>query len=181
MVRRGASILIGLLLLAAAGLKVYGLNVQPVAQHSILFHPTVQFAAVEWEIVLGAWLLSGRWPTEAWAAAVVTFLIFGGVSLHLGLTGQALCGCFGSVEASPWHAFAVDVAALALLAVRRPDFRALSQKGLCREVIVKPLGVAAGAAGLCAVLVGGHRSRSARLKRRWPGCAARQWRFVRAR
>jgi hypothetical protein len=61
----------------------------------------------------------------AWSAAVATFLVFAGVSFSLGVSGQASCGCFGQIEASPWHAFAVDIAALALLVVARPDFRGM--------------------------------------------------------
>lgn len=34
--------------------------------------------------------------------------------------GVATCGCFGSIQASPWHAFAVDASALLLLALFRP-------------------------------------------------------------
>ncbi|MCU0706597.1 MAG: DUF1573 domain-containing protein, partial [Fimbriiglobus sp.] len=38
----------------------------------------------------------------------------------LGVIGQATCGCFGIIQASPWAAFAVDVTALGLLAIGRP-------------------------------------------------------------
>jgi len=34
-------------------------------------------------------------------------------------------GCFGTIEAAPWHAFALDVAALVLLAVGQPSWRAM--------------------------------------------------------
>ncbi len=115
---------LGLLLLVAAGLKLVGQNVAPYAQFGFLIHPSVQLAAVEWEIVLGLWLLFGsRWWGGAWFAAVATFLVFAGVSLSLGVSGQASCGCFGQIEASPWHAFALDVAALVLLVIARPNFR----------------------------------------------------------
>ena len=103
-------------------MKLYGLNVTPFAQYGRLMSPTVQFAAVEWEIILGVWLLSGHNPVGAWFAALFTFLTFAGVSLHLGMIGQASCGCFGTLKASPWHAFTVDVMALVLLGIVRPDF-----------------------------------------------------------
>jgi len=80
----------------------------------------VQAAAGGWELVLGAWLLGGAAPRAGWAAAVVTFLTFAGVSATLGLAGVANCGCLGAVEASPWLAFGIDAAALVLLAVGRP-------------------------------------------------------------
>ncbi|HET6575841.1 MAG TPA: MauE/DoxX family redox-associated membrane protein [Fimbriiglobus sp.] len=121
---RGVHAGLGLLLLAAAGMKLYGLNVSPFAQYGWFTAPWVQMAAVEWEIVLGLWLVSDAYRIGAWLAAVVTFAAFAGVSGYLGWIGQASCGCFGVIKASPWYAFGVDVAALALLAIARPDWRA---------------------------------------------------------
>lgn len=126
-VRRILCGILGLLLLGAASLKLYGLRVAPFAQSGWLLNPTVQFAVLEWEILLGLWLLSGRASPGAWSAVLFTFLVFAGVSFHLGVVGQSSCGCFGSIRSSPWHAFAVDVAALVLLAVARPDFREMLQ------------------------------------------------------
>ncbi|MBY0231244.1 MAG: hypothetical protein K2W96_18335, partial [Gemmataceae bacterium] len=120
-IARAASALVGCLLMVAAALKAWGLNVSPFAQHGWLSSAPVQLAAVAWEAALGVWLLWGG--AAAWSLAVLTFLAFAGVSLHLGMIGQASCGCFGSVKASPWAAFGVDVAALALLAVGRPDWK----------------------------------------------------------
>ena len=117
---RAVSWLLGSLLLAAALLKLSGASVSPYAQYGTLMDPGVQFLAAEWEIVLGAWLLSGRSRSAAWAAAVATFVAFAGVSLYLGLAGQASCGCFGAVRASPWLAFGVDALALLLLVAARP-------------------------------------------------------------
>ncbi len=122
---RGVHTLLGLLLLAAAGLKLSGMNVAPFAQYGWLTASGVQTLAVLWEIVLGLWLLSGAYRAGAWLAALGTFAAFAAVSGYLGWIGQANCGCFGVVRASPWHAFAVDVAALVLLALARPDWRAV--------------------------------------------------------
>ncbi len=44
----------------------------------------------------------------------------GGISGYLGWIGQATCGCFGTIQASPWHAFAMDGTALAFLAIGFP-------------------------------------------------------------
>lgn len=115
--------LLGILLLAAAGLKLYGLNVSPFAQYGSFSTPWLQMAAVEWEIVLGLWLLSGAYRIGAWVAAVGTFLTFAAISGYLGWIGQASCGCFGVIKASPWAAFAVDATALGLLIVGRPISR----------------------------------------------------------
>jgi len=111
---------LGLLLIATAGLKLYGIGVSATAQVGWFAQPWVQLAAAEWELVLGLWLLSGSFPKVSWLAAVSTFLTFAGVSAYLGFNGVASCGCLGAVQASPWWAFAVDAMALAMLAVSRP-------------------------------------------------------------
>ena len=116
----------------------------------------MQFAAVEWEILLGVWLLSGRRPVGAWVASVLTFTTFAVVSAYLGLIGQASCGCFGAIQASPWVAFGVDIAALVLLAISRPDFRTLSLQnpGRWRQAILADVGLIACAVAFCAGLIG---------------------------
>ena len=111
-------IVLGVLLLAAAVLKLYGLSVSAVPRVGWFAQPWVQLAAVEWEAVLGLWLLIGAHPRGSWFAAVGTFLAFAGLSGYLGWVGVASCGCFGAIQASPWLAFAVDVTALALLTAR---------------------------------------------------------------
>lgn len=145
---------LGLLLLTAAGLKLYGLNVTPFAQYGRLMSASVQFAAVEWEIVLGLWLLSGRNPVGAWLAALLTFLVFAVTSFYLGVIGQASCGCFGSVKASPWHAFAVDIIALVLLSLSRPAFRTLVSRELWWTAALRGFGVAAGALAAYVGIIG---------------------------
>jgi len=110
----------GVLLLAAAGLKLYGWNVSPFAQYGWLLSPTVQTVAVGWELFLGVWLLSGNARRLAWLLTILTFTAFAVVSGYLGVIGQANCGCFGVIKASPWVAFGVDVGVLALLIVARP-------------------------------------------------------------
>jgi hypothetical protein len=111
---------LGLLLLATAGLKLYGLGFSSVPQVGWFSHPWVQLLAAEWELVLGGWLLSGVRPRLSWLAALVTFVGFAGVSGYLGWVGVASCGCLGVIKANPWWTFGVDVAAVLLLAVSRP-------------------------------------------------------------
>jgi hypothetical protein len=131
---RAVLLLLGVLLLTAAGLKLYGLNVSPVAQYGSFSTPWLQMAAVEWEIVLGLWLLSGAYRTLAWAAAFSTFLTFAAVSGYLGWIGQATCGCFGVIKASPWAAFVTDATALTLLAIGHPGSLFRQQTAIGAEV-----------------------------------------------
>ncbi len=51
-------IVLGILLLFAAGLKLYGWSVSTVPPLGWFSTPSVQATAVGWEIFLGAWLLS---------------------------------------------------------------------------------------------------------------------------
>jgi len=113
-------VVLGLLLLIAAGLKLYGLNVTALPRVGWFATPQVQVLAVEWELVLGLWLLSGAFQFGAWLAAIATFLTFAGVSAYFGWIGVASCGCFGVIRTSPWTAFGVDVAVLLALFISRP-------------------------------------------------------------
>jgi hypothetical protein len=114
-------IVLGLVLLTAAGLKLYGLNVTDLPRMGWFSTPRVLVAAVGWELVLGLWLLLGTSPAWVWLAAVGTFTTFAVASGYFGSIGVMSCRCFGVIAASPWTAFAVDVTALALLAAARPD------------------------------------------------------------
>jgi hypothetical protein len=140
----------------AAGLKLYGLQVSAVPRIGPLYAPWVQMAVLQWEIILGLWLVSGWYPLGSWLAAVGTFAAFAAVSGYLGWAGQAGCGCFGSVEASPWHAFAVDVLILLTLAWVRPDWRLLLEhpRLALRRAGGTALAFFAGAAVLFSLLAG---------------------------
>jgi hypothetical protein len=111
---------LGMLLLAAAGLKLYGLSVSAVPQVGWFAQPWVQLAAAEWELILGLWLLSGSHQRGAWLAALLTFVAFVGVSGYLGSVGVASCGCFGMTQASPWLVSGLDVLVLTVLGWTRP-------------------------------------------------------------
>lgn len=161
--------LCGLTLVAAAGLKLFGQNVSPFAQYGWLLSPTAQSLAVVWELILGGWLLYRVVQTETstpapWVAAVLTFLTFAVVSGYLGIIGQASCGCFGVIKASPLAAFVVDVTALAVLAIAWPkwsdakaDVPALKWVG----GMAVALGVAV---GFCTLTFGSAESALAKLR-----------------
>ncbi len=111
---------LGVLLLATAGLKLYGLGGSSVPRVGWFSQPWVQLLAAEWELVLGGWLLSGIRPRLSWLAALATFVCFACVSGYLGWVGVSSCGCFGAIKANPWWAFGIDVAAVFLLVAGRP-------------------------------------------------------------
>ncbi|HTU93483.1 MAG TPA: MauE/DoxX family redox-associated membrane protein [Gemmataceae bacterium] len=109
-------VVLGILLLAEAALKIYGWSVSTIPPVGWFSTPSVQAAAIGWEILLGLWLLSGVALVGSWLAAIATFVLLSGISGYLGWIGQATCDCFGAtIQASPWLAFAVDLAALLML------------------------------------------------------------------
>lgn len=124
---------LGLLLLAAAALKIYGWSVSTVPPVGWFSSPSVQAFAVGWEILLSAWLLSGFVLLGSWLAALLTFVLLAGISGYLGWIGQANCGCFGVIEASPWLAFAVDLTALLMLLSVGPSIPDLARNDRAAE------------------------------------------------
>jgi hypothetical protein len=112
---------VGFLLLAASGLKLYGLRTGPVSPQAIFGTTVFQVGLIEFEVFLGLWLLWGKQPIGAWGLAVVGFCGFAGVSFYQGLLGQASCGCFGKLLVNPWVAFGIDLAVLVALLVGRPE------------------------------------------------------------
>jgi len=139
---------IGLLLLAAAGFKGYGLAAADGADPFSWTSPRLQLAAMEVETVLAVWLLSRVGIRGAWGAAIVFFSITGAMSCYQAVEGQLSCGCFGRLMISPWITFVIDLAALAGLAFFRPvDGLAISVswfRGVVQTLV--------GASGLLALL-----------------------------
>jgi hypothetical protein len=143
------------MLLTSAVAKLSGSPVTPYPQHGWLTHPTARLLVVEWECVLGVWLLSGVGRTAAWAAAGATFAAFAWVSAATGLAGQASCGCFGAVPTSPWVVFGLDLVVLVSLLIVRPPLGAV-RAGLPRLLSVR---ATAAAALVAAALLGVASSR----------------------
>jgi hypothetical protein len=106
---RVAAILCGLVLLAAAVLKLGGLAVGPVAETGRLNNPGAQVLLVQFEIALALWLFSGWRPRVAKWVAVGVFTLFALLSLSAALAGQPSCGCFGKLVVNPWWTFAFDL------------------------------------------------------------------------
>jgi hypothetical protein len=76
------------------------------------------------EIALGAWLISGIWPTWSCRAALVVFFVFSVWSFHAAMAGEA-CACFGAVlpalPANAWLSFAIDLACIGFLVLCAND------------------------------------------------------------
>jgi hypothetical protein len=73
--------LIGLLLLVAAALKFYQLATEPAPETSLFTSRWFLVAMVEFEFLLGMWLLSGVYPKQAYTVALATFAVYSLVAL----------------------------------------------------------------------------------------------------
>ncbi len=118
-------VVLGLLLLTAAALKGHQLATEPTAGASLLNSRWFLIAVVEFELFFGLWLLAGLYPRWTWLAALLCFGGFAGVSLYKAISGEATCGCFGSVEVNPLYTFTLDVM-VQLALVRWPPHAAES-------------------------------------------------------
>lgn len=147
---------LGLFLVVTALLKVEGPVEGALDQNTILVSPRLRFAVMEAEGLLGLLLLSGWAKRAAWCFAVAFFLVVAGFSLYLGLIGQSSCGCFGRIHVSPWNAFALDLACLAVLGLCRPSFqREQGEVTAASHKLRESFMIAVGAGAILIVCFGG--------------------------
>ena len=106
--------------------------------------PQLELFLIQFELLLGLWLVSGLWMKLAWGVTLVLFSGFTGVSLSMVIEGRSSCGCFGAVEVSPIWMLLFDIVAIALLLL-------CSRKILNRSRVV--LNGALAGAGLTASLL----------------------------
>jgi hypothetical protein len=147
---------LGVLLLAAAALKLHGLAIDPAGRSGLFSAPEWQVAVVEIEILLALWLLSGNRPIGSWITALLAFGSFAVASFYQGWIGYASCGCFGRVEVNPWLTFGLDVCVLAALIVGRPDLQLLraSPRSALGTALLPLGGGVIGTTAVLALLVG---------------------------
>src|SRR6266404_572483 len=97
--------LFGAFLLAVVVVKAYSLGAPDYSGYAIVHgNPWLQVGILEYELLLGIWLLWGALPALSWLAAAATLATFVAVNIHQISIGQATCECFGKLSASPWIA-----------------------------------------------------------------------------
>ncbi len=128
--------ILGLVLLFAAAMKAYTPVSEAPEKAGWLSRPAVILAAIEMEIALGVWLLSGIRRRLAWRAALGCFMVFACVSAYNGLIGAASCGCFGQLHTNPWHTAAFDATAVAALLLFRPRSNPADAASSKRKIFV---------------------------------------------
>jgi len=108
-------VLVGGLLLVSAALKADQLLVDEAAQDGLFGARWFLMAVVEFELMLGIWLLSGIFAFRCRQVVLVVFAMFAIVALQKGLSGESSCGCFGRLEVNPWWTFGLDLLVLRAL------------------------------------------------------------------
>jgi hypothetical protein len=112
-------ILVGGVLTVAVVMKITG---GPVKSEQInLFSPAVKTVALQAEIVVAIWLLTGWARETSRLAAVTLFAMLAGASLTMVISGVSDCGCFGAVSVNPWMTLLLDIACVALLMATQPQ------------------------------------------------------------
>ncbi|MGH7138921.1 MAG: MauE/DoxX family redox-associated membrane protein, partial [Pirellulales bacterium] len=131
-------ITLAIVLITSAALKGYQLTTSPVAETGLLTSRWFLIAVVEFEFAFGTWLLAGLFPNQTRCASVASFAAFCAVSLMRALSGEASCGCFGSVAISPWLSGALDVAAVIALCAVTPCSEQTGQRGASLRRLAMP-------------------------------------------
>ena len=124
---------VALIFLSAAALKLFGASDGLGYSDTFEYPQTLLLATIEWEIILGIWLLSGATPRISSSLAFVTFLAFAAVSAHRWMLGEVDCNCFGVVHATPWAALAVDAMGLIVVSVGHFSLKSRSLPPLPRK------------------------------------------------
>lgn len=141
--------LLGLLLLAAASLKAAGWVLEPFATPPLFTAPWMRLLVLDFEVILGLWLLTGFCRQASWIVVTLTFLCFSAVSAYSGWVGQASCGCFGSFTVPPWHTFTFDLAVVGILLFYRPRHIGSPRDSLALPVSPLPSAVWGIAGAVC--------------------------------
>jgi hypothetical protein len=127
-------ILTACVLLLASGLKGYQLSTEPVLSGDLFSNRWLLALGVEFEIIMGLWLLSGLRRRLSCLVAAVAFGVFSVITLYKGISGELSCGCFGRVEISPWYTLILDISLLVGLMAFRPRSGVAIQRAGFRKI-----------------------------------------------
>jgi len=111
----------GAVLVLAAGLKVHQLLTEPILSKGFWESWLFFVIQIPLEFGLGIWLCCGLFKKAGWLLGTIGYGFFCVVTLYKAVTGEASCGCFGTVDVNPWLTFAmIDVPLFILLLIFRP-------------------------------------------------------------
>lgn len=108
---------VGAFLLSTAALKAHGHFADPLKTELLGIPSGVQILAIQVELLLGLWLMSGLHVRRAVQCAIVFFALVSCIASQQVYDKQTTCGCFGAFDVSPTNTLLVDLGAFLLLAV----------------------------------------------------------------
>ena len=114
-VRPILSIGISTLLLCAAFLKLQTFLYDPLWSYRFTYPAFLAAITVQLEIIVGLFVLKDRLRGPSWMMAISLFTCFMLTSIWMSIAGWESCGCFGSVELSPFISLAINAAIVSLL------------------------------------------------------------------
>jgi hypothetical protein len=144
-------IVLSIVLLTAAGLKVYGLATESYPHNAWLASRPLQISTVLVEVALAIGLVTSPRGRTAWAAALGFFAIVAGVSLYTAIRDLPCC-CIGNWHLPSWFMFGIDTAAILALSCCQP-FGSERLQGFSDWFDIKPSLIAVGAGGALMVIV----------------------------
>lgn len=113
-------IIVGVVLVTAAGLKAHELATLRVAETALFTNRWVLLFITQIELLTGLWLCINIHASWARRFAIAIFLAFALVSLSRAFRGELSCGCFGNVTVHPWLTAVFDSVAFISLATSKP-------------------------------------------------------------
>jgi uncharacterized membrane protein YphA (DoxX/SURF4 family) len=129
---------IAAILLTAAFFKAYDLTTPSLGEgllHARWFKIFVVDFVVEFELILGVWLIFGLLPKLTWLVVIGLFSIFSVVSFYEAIQGSSSCGCFGEkVTINPGMMALSDLVITGLLLIFLPKKNIFCPKILLGEL-----------------------------------------------
>lgn len=129
-------VVLGLVLLAAGGLKAHEVVVEPAVGETFWGSRWFLAGLVEFELLLGMWLISGWQASQARKVALATFSVFLVVAVYRAANGASSCACFGRLEVSSRFAVVLDIGALVAISVWIPGPRDTTTKGARAKAVL---------------------------------------------
>lgn len=143
------SIITAIVLLTAALFKFIGISLSPIAQVGILHHPALIVVAIEAEVVIAWWLLSGFRPALVCNVTIGLFILFTFVSAFAFYNGKTSCECFGPISINPLYICLFDIGMVLALLFYRPKEQIVPNFALLS--VIRPL---IGGIGLSILILG---------------------------
>ncbi len=104
--------------------------------NSGLYSPSLKVLATYVEFIVGALLLLNWLPFFSWVLSCSLFFVFVIFSFKISISEYSDCGCFGFVKMNPFFTVLLDVFALSLLGIAKPQYALQNPKQTVVFVVI---------------------------------------------